>query len=780
MNKTIQKIPASAVGKINIFALYFAAFCGAVFIFLPQGDITLSSHWFIALFILSASFFVFCKKLLKRALIILFCVLTGFLFSFFVNNIYRYPATEFLAESAEQKAEIIARVKRVNTLSTSYADYDAYLLSFDGNSAAGALGIFPKIRITAYGGDGVEEGEIIHFTGTLSAPEEVNDSGFREAKALMSRGIFIKCSASEEFRLIACEKPGFMVKLRQNMRRGITKYVGRGVNNSDAALSACMLLGDTRHIDRATEDAFRTSGISHILCVSGLHLSVLFAFIVYVTGIARKKVRRKFPLSEILSCAIAFSYMLLAGFTPSIMRAGFMLIFSSILSAVKYYFVKTSDNSFEKDRIFDGITSLMGATFIITLIFPFSLFDIGMQLSFMSCLGIIIFSSFYERIQQKIPDGIFKYIISSIIITLSAVSFTFIISADSFGTLSCVSVPANLLLSPIVAPLLVLLLFLAVSTLMPVFSVTAFICSSLGYCISFLTRLCIIIAEACAAFPLSLLETELSVAVRVIFLIFAILAFIFICLNSRKLAFLFAAGILALYLCCSVYLFAKNHIFFYNDKIQVLDYYGEQYVSIEKGYNRVYIDDGEYHMSMMRTGLVLGDDRYGTNAAYVLVPTEKTKFESAFFNITHLQKEYDFSAIILPSASSVVTAGLDFDDYCSFLVSLGESDIEFLLYEKSFSCADIDFHCVADNGYSYLAYNNALLFFTYYYSEDTLDIARKLCADGKKCLFFYEKKVKGSNDCDISGFSSLYIQKRHTENIPGTLPLPLSTPVTIK
>lgn len=88
-----------------------------------------------------------------------------------------------------------------------------------------------------------------------------------------------------------------------------------------SAIVAAMVLGDKQALDRDTKDAFSVSGASHVLALSGLHLSIIYFILTLLTG--RRRKRRWLTQTTILFAL--WLYVLLVGMAPSIMRSAIML-----------------------------------------------------------------------------------------------------------------------------------------------------------------------------------------------------------------------------------------------------------------------------------------------------------------------------------------------------------------------------------------------------------------------------------------------------------------------
>lgn len=219
--------------------------------------------------------------------------------------------------------------------------------------------------------------------------------------------------------------------LREYLRR-------RAVMTSDdrtGNLTGALLFGERDMLDNGLRADFKAIGISHILALSGLHLSILALGIGKLLSLLKvsKKPRTVFII------LFTLIYMAFTGFSSSVVRAGIMLIISSLL--------------FLLSRSHDSITSLISAVFIIVFITPYSAFDLSLWLSAFATLGVVSVGEYKERNNGK-KKNIFLIMIDwfklSILSSLFAVMATFAFSAIVFGGYSVLSPISTMIFSPLV------------------------------------------------------------------------------------------------------------------------------------------------------------------------------------------------------------------------------------------------------------------------------------------------------------------------------------------
>lgn len=215
-----------------------------------------------------------------------------------------------------------------------------------------------------------------------------------------------------------------------------------------------LLLGDKREMDFSQKKALRLTGLSHIVAVSGLHVSMVFGLIYTLTGKRRS-------LTALVGIPAVLVFAAVAGFSPSITRAAVMQIMMMVALVL--------------GREYDPPTALATAVVGMVLWNPLVLSSAGFQLSVASVAGIYLC---YPRIlswagkKTKGKKGFFPKlwhrVFQSAGISISATILTTPLVAYYYGVVSLVGVVANLLVLPVVSMIFYgIMATLAVSLVVP-------------------------------------------------------------------------------------------------------------------------------------------------------------------------------------------------------------------------------------------------------------------------------------------------------------------------
>lgn len=232
------------------------------------------------------------------------------------------------------------------------------------------------------------------------------------------------------------EKPAGYRIIR--LRNAIKNAVYRLFPDERGALAVAMLMGDKSGIPADIYNDMRVSGTVHLACVSGLHLSMWAMFIL--------EFLRRIGLREKLACVIAalgvIGFMAITGFSYSVLRAGIMMLVYLASGLVS--------------RKADSINSLGFSLAAISLISPYAMASVSLQLSAFSTLGIISYSEFVkpeiELLLDKIKSRRVRFAASvplnAFFITVSATLFIQPIMLDFAGGFSFAGIISNLIITP--------------------------------------------------------------------------------------------------------------------------------------------------------------------------------------------------------------------------------------------------------------------------------------------------------------------------------------------
>ena len=172
-----------------------------------------------------------------------------------------------------------------------------------------------------------------------------------------------------------CLVTGENVEMFSYLRMRLQDRVYAGMGEDAAAVTMAVLTGETSGIDEGLLDNMRRGGIAHIFAVSGLHVGALYGFCLLLLQKTKLKKLPKIGRFCLLACLLLF-YGGICGFSPSIVRAVTLCLVSY---AAKQFLSSV-----------DFLETLGFSAILILFLSPVDLFNVGFQLSFAACLGIVL------------------------------------------------------------------------------------------------------------------------------------------------------------------------------------------------------------------------------------------------------------------------------------------------------------------------------------------------------------------------------------------------------
>ena len=244
--------------------------------------------------------------------------------------------------------------------------------------------------------------------------------------------IYICANISTKSKPIIEQGDGGVYRYAVAARQAVRNTVSRYLNGDEGALITSMLIGDRSGLSDSAYSAVKGSGISHITVVSGLHLSILSWLII---SVFRRLVRSR-RIAAFVTIPFIFGLMALAGFTPSVIRAGI-----------------TSMICFCGNAVYKRVYPLnsLGLAVLLQCIFnPFSVCSVSFLLTVFSTLGIILIEPKLRKWVMKLSICRFKLVRDLLLIalvTISAQLMSLPIAIITFGYVNPLAVITNVMTS---------------------------------------------------------------------------------------------------------------------------------------------------------------------------------------------------------------------------------------------------------------------------------------------------------------------------------------------
>lgn len=337
-------------------------------------------------------------------------------------------------------------------------------------------------------------GDIVEISAIYELPKTArNYKGFDYKNYLKTKKIHgsIEC---EEYNVLQSNKESKINTAIHAVQNNLKGNIQKILEKEQGALCVGILIGDRENISSETEDSFKNSNLTHMLAVSGSHITYIIVAITTVIGKANKR------YANIFTIFILIFFMALTGFTASVMRASIMGILT-LLASILY-------------RKSDTVNNLGISTLVLLIYNPYFLLDAGFLLSYAGTMGIIFFSDKINKSMEKlilkennnqknkmsnvktIIKTILKAVINSFSITIAANLLIIPIMAYMFNTISLTFWISNILAGPIMEVVTIFgFIVYFVSILFPV------IAEFLGIFLNFFLTLLLQIAKISSNIP---------------------------------------------------------------------------------------------------------------------------------------------------------------------------------------------------------------------------------------------------------------------------------------
>ncbi|MBR5163327.1 MAG: ComEC/Rec2 family competence protein, partial [Schwartzia sp.] len=290
-----------------------------------------------------------------------------------------------------------------------------------------------ETEITARTGDRITaQGRVLKIRG-------YKNPGMIDIERLMrARGVTARLHAGKAGVTVTPQSGGFLRSV-EDVRAHYRAKMREAMPESDAAAVFAMVFGGYEGLRPELVEAFTTTGLVHILSVSGSHITLLAGLVAWLASAF--SLRREF--AAVAVAFAVFGYAALSGFVAPAVRAALMggLTFFALASGREY----------------DGRRILIIVALAMLFVSPLLLFDVSFQLSFAATAGLLCLSprlrewSVFAPLPRALRDGF--------ALTLGAQLATLPICAWYFHVVSLSSLVANLLVVPILEFLMVAALF---------------------------------------------------------------------------------------------------------------------------------------------------------------------------------------------------------------------------------------------------------------------------------------------------------------------------------
>lgn len=330
----------------------------------------------------------------------------------FLWNAWMLAPTEYLhGHRAEAEATV-----------TEYPAEAAY-----GESVAVRIGRV-KARLYLDEPSGLIPGQRIRFTARFSLTAEKTGEDY-----YLSLGVPLFAYGEGMPEIIGTAKQPWRF-FPARLGAGLRENILAAFDEASAPFLTALLTGDRTALktDTFLYAMLKESGVVHCIAISGMHLSFLVSFLYLLLG--------KGKFGSLVCIPVILAFMAMTGFTASVVRAGVMQLAICVGTLL--------------NREYDNYSALALALLLLTAWNPYCLLNAGLQLSFASTLGILLFSAPISKAlprlpkateKRRIPGTVIRYLRSSLSVSFSAMMLTAPITVMTFRQLTLLGPVTNLM-----------------------------------------------------------------------------------------------------------------------------------------------------------------------------------------------------------------------------------------------------------------------------------------------------------------------------------------------
>ncbi len=206
-----------------------------------------------------------------------------------------------------------------------------------------------------------------------------NPAAFDYPRFLLFQGITAQLYLkSNEYKIVQQQQVSsfqvFLNKTRSYVIKTIQTFIP---NKKESGVAEALLIGYRNDLDKQLVQSYSNTGVVHIIAISGLHLGMIYGFVLLLFSSFKNKKWYRFTV-PVVALVVLWLFTLLAGAVPSILR-----------SAVTFSFIAIGMFINRRPNIYN---TLAASAFCLLVFNPFLLWDVGFQLSYAAVVSILLFT----------------------------------------------------------------------------------------------------------------------------------------------------------------------------------------------------------------------------------------------------------------------------------------------------------------------------------------------------------------------------------------------------
>ena len=325
----------------------------------------------------------------------------------------------------------------------------AMLTRIDVDSVAGRhSGLAYLYLANCVAAEDLRIGDCIGFTGKVANPHNSgNPAEFDYEHYLHTKGVTATVYLPVGgWRRQGAEQPTQRMRALMLREHIVALYSRMGFDEDVKAVLSALTIGDKSELTREIKETYSSVGVSHILALSGLHLGIFYMVLSVVIPLWRRK-RLYMVAREVFIVAVLWLFALVAGFSPSVVRAATLFTLLSVARCAR------RDNT--------SLNSLAFAAIAMLLFSPRSLFDVSFQLSFTAVFAIMVALPAARKLLCCDEHGaVYGYVADTLAVSVIAQIGTLPLLWCYFGAFPLYFLLTNIVVVPVAFVIMVLAVLL--------------------------------------------------------------------------------------------------------------------------------------------------------------------------------------------------------------------------------------------------------------------------------------------------------------------------------
>ncbi|MFY7965131.1 MAG: ComEC/Rec2 family competence protein [Chitinophagaceae bacterium] len=260
--------------------------------------------------------------------------------------------------------------------------------------------------------------QIIIHNNIANIVNSGNPGGFDYARYCSFQGIYYQAFLGDnDYTILTTTQTNWFAQALIDIRTSVINTLKTNIKNpNELSVAEALLIGYRDELDRDLVRAYSNTGVVHIIAISGLHLGMIYGLLLFLLKPFKRFKAHKI-LQPIIIIFVLWMFSFIAGLAPSILR-----------SAIMFTCIVMGESLGKRSNIYNGLAI---SALIILFINPFSLWDVGFQLSYSAVLSIVVFSPYVKKwcyFENKLLKGFWELnsiTISAQVLTLPIVLYHF-------------------------------------------------------------------------------------------------------------------------------------------------------------------------------------------------------------------------------------------------------------------------------------------------------------------------------------------------------------------